>query len=586
VFSNQFDGSSWSPKSYIYWGSGSGYSRSDRTGLSTNGAYGNAVGDLNRDGYPDLVFSCEYDGTSYDTDSMVFWGSATGYSDGNRALLPTRGAHECTVADLNADGWPDLVFSNFYTGTSHTVDVYIYWGSSSGFSTAGRQGLPAVGCTGTIAEDFNGDGWLDLFVSNFVADPSNYNMDSYIYWGSSGGFSAANRTSIAGHGAIGAGAACGSVPSAESTFGTLEPAPSCLAINTTGPGENYTVVCNVGFFSNPGYRDVRGGAVFGFVNRSNYYFCSVAEREDAVSLYRMTQGRLVRLARAGTPALVEGVFHNLTVDVTGARMLVYLDGSLMLNASDGGLRAGLAGLISSGGEVRFRPELRSAKPEHVNRAPRLELGSPVNVQEDQPFTIKVNATDPDLGVDPAEKLTFRDDSSLFDIDTSTGVISFTPRQADVGEILVNITVTDRAGLSDTGRLVLRVQNVNDPPSGVRIIFPQNGSGFPSGSRLQLTGTGADEDPGDVLRFFWYDNGRPVGAGREMNLTLAPGTHLLRLEVSDGAVTVSDQVTVKVQEPPGETSSMLALWILLAVCAVVAVLVAAMFLARRKSEYPR
>lgn len=55
------------------------------------------------------------------------------------------------------------------------------------------------------------------------------------------------------------------------------------------------------------------------------------------------------------------------------------------------------------------------------------------------------------------------------VDAKAMVLSFLPRNKDVGSILINLTVTDGFGSSDTLELVFHVKNVNNPPKlqGVR-----------------------------------------------------------------------------------------------------------------------
>ena len=195
VFSNSHDGTTPRLDSYIYWGSASGFSASSRTSLPTLGARGNSVADLNGDGYLDVAFSNHRDDTTYRVDSYIYWGSASGFSASSRTLLPTLGAIGNSVADLNGDGYLDVVFSNQRDDTTHRVDSYIYWGSASGFSASSRTSLPTVGAYGNSVADLNGDGYLDVVFSNYE-DDTTYRVDSYIYWGSALGLSPSSRQGL------------------------------------------------------------------------------------------------------------------------------------------------------------------------------------------------------------------------------------------------------------------------------------------------------------------------------------------------------------------------------------------------------
>jgi len=58
------------------------------------------------------------------------------------------------------------------------------------------------------------------------------------------------------------------------------------------------------------------------------------------------------------------------------------------------------------------------------------------------FVYLVNATDLDTYTNGGEVLTFSDDTDVFDINASTGLIRFTPTQGDVGSYAILINVTD------------------------------------------------------------------------------------------------------------------------------------------------
>ncbi len=208
VFTNGFNGSSGKINSYIYWGSSSGFSASNRAELPTLGTEGlthvprNAIADVNGDGYLDLVFSGHTDGSTYKVNSYVYLGSATGYSKGKRVELPTMGAAGCSVADLNGDGQMDIVFSNHTDGGSNKLDSYVYWGSATGLSASNRTALPTIGAAGNSVADLDGDGKLDIVFSNH-REGKTKKLNSYVYWGSASGFSTAKRLQLPTTGATG-----------------------------------------------------------------------------------------------------------------------------------------------------------------------------------------------------------------------------------------------------------------------------------------------------------------------------------------------------------------------------------------------
>ena len=199
VLGNYYDGTTRLVDSYIYWGSSSGYSSSDRTDLGTEGVIAIRAGDLDLDGYTDLVFASHY-GTSYASTSMVYWGSASGYSDSDRTDLATYGAYDLEVADLDGDGWDDLVFAQYYNGSSYSGGAYVYWGSSTGYSSSDLTNLATYGAIDLEVEDLNGDGWLDLAFACYYSG-SSYATYSFVYWGSSSGPTSGNYDALYTYGA-------------------------------------------------------------------------------------------------------------------------------------------------------------------------------------------------------------------------------------------------------------------------------------------------------------------------------------------------------------------------------------------------
>lgn len=167
------------PRIVIYWGSSSGYSYSNNTSIVhpvTNEAL--YVADLNKDGYLDLLGGTTI---NYST-SSIYWGGPNGYSPSNRTDLPSLyGAHNFEIADLNKDGFYDIIIVN-----NNAAYNYIYWGTSNGYSTAHRISLNLPGVAtphGTTVADFNQDGWLDIVFTAVFSDAA------YIFWGSANGYS-------------------------------------------------------------------------------------------------------------------------------------------------------------------------------------------------------------------------------------------------------------------------------------------------------------------------------------------------------------------------------------------------------------
>lgn len=131
--------------SSIYWGGPDGYTNYRSTQLYMSGAADVSVADLNRDSHLDIVFSNYHGNSTREVDSFVYWGDGRDFSDARRTALPTFSASGNLVLDLNEDSWPDIVFANHNRNNDHHTDSMIYWGSAEGFSPSRVTWLPAVG---------------------------------------------------------------------------------------------------------------------------------------------------------------------------------------------------------------------------------------------------------------------------------------------------------------------------------------------------------------------------------------------------------------------------------------------------------
>lgn len=80
------------------------------------------------------------------------------------------------------------------------------------------------------------------------------------------------------------------------------------------------------------------------------------------------------------------------------------------------------------------------------------------------YTLTVRVKDVDMELDPLEEtVVFSDNTTLFEIDPTTGKLSFTPTQEQVGIYNIGIIATDLAGDMDQENFTLEVQDAEDPP---------------------------------------------------------------------------------------------------------------------------
>lgn len=193
VIANEYDGSVFTIDSYVYWGSGTGYSSSNRLSLPTKGAYRVKVEDINNDGWQDVLF-IDYNDGNASADSYLYWGSINGLSTSNRTAMATIGALDACIDDLDGDGYKDIVFAGYYSGTSYSVNSYLYWGSASGYSSTDRSSLPTIGARSCATSDLDGDGLKEVVFSGYNGGSTT--GTNYIYWASSAGYSTADRTTL------------------------------------------------------------------------------------------------------------------------------------------------------------------------------------------------------------------------------------------------------------------------------------------------------------------------------------------------------------------------------------------------------
>ncbi len=174
---------------YLYWGSKGGFNARPRTEIPFRSGYESSAADLNADGYPDIIIMDEmHGGQGMDEDPLaganIFWGRQEGFdfSEQRRTVLSESYLGSSNIGDLDKDGYLDLVLGQF-TVEGFESGVIIYHGNGDGYAKTRRTFIPCPGRSlGIQLADYNKDGWLDIAANALSEDKVR------IFWGSPAGF--------------------------------------------------------------------------------------------------------------------------------------------------------------------------------------------------------------------------------------------------------------------------------------------------------------------------------------------------------------------------------------------------------------
>jgi len=180
-----------STRSFILWGGPDGFSMERCQALSILSAGGAEAADLNGNGYLDLLVRGSKTSASGPSDSYlyVYWNGPDGLREDNRLLLPANYPLSISVADFNNDGTLDIFIGNYWSANERDIPSYIYWNRKGrGFSVHDRTELPTHSAGGSLALDFNEDGRIDLAIAYHKVYGSHVGH-SGVWWQGSEGFS-------------------------------------------------------------------------------------------------------------------------------------------------------------------------------------------------------------------------------------------------------------------------------------------------------------------------------------------------------------------------------------------------------------
>ncbi|MFC1725562.1 putative Ig domain-containing protein [candidate division KSB1 bacterium] len=165
---------------------------------------------------------------------------------------------------------------------------------------------------------------------------------------------------------------------------------------------------------------------------------------------------------------------------------------------------------------------------NVNDPPSLEDSYNYTGYVDSLFSIVISGQD----IDPADTLFYFDNSALFDIDSVSGAISFTPAESDTGTYQVKIWVSDRDG-ADTADFNLNIRFLNFAP--VLTSIPD--TTIYEASQFIYNVEADDPDTSGFLKYYdntgMFDIDSLTGEIDYSPSDADVGTHLIEIRVFDG-----------------------------------------------------
>lgn len=196
---------------YLYYGSASGLGAQPVWTMELNvadagldGLFAAGAGDINGDGYADIVISApNYYASTLGGAAWAYYGSAAGLSATSDWFMTLNaggpamfGDALSSAGDVNQDGYDDVIVGCrwcFGTGAA-----YIYHGSANGLSGAanrvlyGEVSASRFGKAVSAAGDVNSDGYADVLVGAPIYNAGSYAEGKvYLYYGSASGVNSA-----------------------------------------------------------------------------------------------------------------------------------------------------------------------------------------------------------------------------------------------------------------------------------------------------------------------------------------------------------------------------------------------------------
>lgn len=173
VFSNSMGGILYeNVPLYLYLGGPSGFAMENMIEIPFTSGYEATAADVDEDGFVDILAVNSMHGGGFNDPFggiNIYKGSQDGFDfEGEREVLREVNASTSNVADLNKDGYLDIIIGFFDQQNKDTTELVIYYGSPSGYDLAHRYSFSSPGRSSSpMVADFDNDGWLDIVVCSY-----------------------------------------------------------------------------------------------------------------------------------------------------------------------------------------------------------------------------------------------------------------------------------------------------------------------------------------------------------------------------------------------------------------------------------
>lgn len=164
------------------------------------GVYVDGAGDVNGDGYADVIVGADRYDIFRRGSAQVFLGSAFGpsttpaWTGGGSATFDVYGYCVGTAGDVNGDGYSDIIVGAFWAESTITDQgrAFVYHGSPNGLSSSGTldqtQASAFFGTSVSAAGDVNADGYSDVIIGAPQFDNGQTDEGrAYVFHGSASG---------------------------------------------------------------------------------------------------------------------------------------------------------------------------------------------------------------------------------------------------------------------------------------------------------------------------------------------------------------------------------------------------------------